>query len=214
ITGGNGFQVYTNGGFSTTTNNITVHHNVIDGVGKHGINLADGTGSNVLVYDNLVTNTQFSGLRFNTVNLANASVLSNTFYNTALAASAKQGSYGVISNDWNLPAGSVKFVNNIFYASNGAYLLGGSTAFSGLEGTWSDDLWFNGADGAPTFATGAVSLDPLFVRAGSDFHLGSGSPAIGAGSSTTSSVVADDLYGTLRTANIDIGAVAVPAAAK
>ena len=209
ITGGNGFQVYTNGGFSTVTNNINVHHNVIDGVGKHGINLADGTGNNVQVTDNLIANTQYSGLRFNTTNLSNAKVWSNTFYNTALGASAKQGgNYGVISNDWNLPAGSVSFVNNIFYASPGSSLLGGSTPFSGKEGGWTNNLWFNGADGAPSFASAAVILDPLFVSAGSDFRLGVGSPAIAAGSKSASTLVTDDLYGTARTSTVDIGAVA------
>lgn len=208
ITGGNGFQVFTNGGFSTVTNNIAVHHNVIDGVGKHGINLADGTGNNVQVYDNLIMNTQYSGLRFNTTDLANAKVWSNTFYNTVLSTSAKQGSnYGVISNDWNLPAGSLSFANNIFYASRGSGFLGGSVSFSGKEGSWANNLWFNGAGGAPGFATAAVTLDPLFVSAGSDFHLNAGSPAIGAGSTTASPLVSDDLYGTARTSTVDIGAV-------
>ncbi|MBW8760427.1 MAG: hypothetical protein JF586_22800, partial [Burkholderiales bacterium] len=207
ITGGNGFQVYTNGGFSTTTNNITVHHNVIDGVGKHGINLADGTGSNVQVDDNLVANTQYSGLRFNTTTLANAKVWSNTFYNTVLNANAKSAGYGVISNDWSLPAGSVSFVGNIMYASAGSQFLAGAVGFSGREGTWANNLWFNGA-GMPSFASASVSANPMFVSAGSNFHLSAGSPAIATGGTTAATLVKDDLYGKARAATVDIGAVA------
>ena len=208
ITGGNGFQIYTNGGFSTTTNNVSLHHNIIDGVGKHGINLADGSGSNIQVYDNLVANTQYSGLRFNTTSLSNSKVWSNTFYNTGLSSPGKSGSYGVVSSDWNLPSGSVSFVNNIFYASAGSHLIGGSTSFSGQEGKWMDNLWFNGNDAVPSFATGSVNANPLFMNVGSDFHLASTSPAIGTGSTTASTLVTTDLFGTARASSMDIGAVA------
>jgi len=164
------------------------------------------------VYDNLVANTQYSGLRFNTTSLSNSKVWSNTFYNTGLSSPGKSDSYGVISDDWNLPSGSVSFVNNIFYASAGSHLIGGSTGFTGTEGTWSANLWFNGADPAPAFATASISLDPLFVNTGSDFHLATGSPAIGAGTTSASSLVSDDLFGTGRAAHVDIGAVAFLAA--
>jgi len=109
-----------------------VHHNVVDGVGKHGINLADGSGANIRVYDNLVMNTQYSGLRFNTVDLSGAKVWSNTFYNTSIAGI--KNAYGAVSNDWGLPPGSVSFVDNIFYSASGKKILGGSVGFSGLEG--------------------------------------------------------------------------------
>ena len=205
VTGGNGLQIYTNGGFSTVTNNLAFHHNVVDGIGKHGINLADGTGANIRVYDNLVANTQYSGLRFNTVDLSGAKVWSNTFYNTSI--SGIKGSYGAVSNDWNLPAGSVSFVNNIFYTSSGKTNLGGDVGFSGAEGTWASNLWFNGTDAVPSWATAAVHADPKFVSAGTDYHLGTGSPAIGAGGATPGTLVKDDIFGTARGSTVDIGAV-------
>jgi hypothetical protein len=155
----------------------------------------------------VVANTQYSGLRFNTTNLSNAKVWSNTFYNTGLSSAGKSGSYGVISDDWNLPAGSVSFVNNIFYASAGSHFIGGSTSFSGKESTWANNLWFNGTDAVPSFAAASVNANPLFVSAGSDYHLVTTSPAIGTGSSTTSSMVTNDLYGTTRSGSADIGAV-------
>jgi len=208
ITGGNGLQIYTNGGFSTVTNNVAFHHNVVDGIGKHGINLADGTGANIRVYDNLVANTQYSGLRFNTVDLAGAKVWSNTFYNTSITGI--KNAYGAVSNDWGLPAGSVTFVDNIFYTASGKTNLGGDVGFNGLEGAWLNNLWFNGSDAVPTFAIGAVQADPKFVAAGTDFHLATGSPALGVGNTTVSTLVKDDLYGTQRKSALDIGAVAKP----
>jgi len=206
ITGGNGLQIYTNGGFSTVTNNVAFRHNVIDGVGKHGINLADGSGANIRVYDNLVENTQYSGLRFNTVNLSGARIWSNTFYNTSIAGAGS--AYGAVSNDWNLPAGSVSFVNNIFYTASGKTYVGGDGGLSGSEGAWTNNLWFNGTDAVPVFATASVHADPKFVAAGTDFHLATGSPAIGTGATTTSTLVKDDLYDTVRKSAVDIGAIA------
>ena len=206
IPGGNGLQIFTNGGLSAVTNNLAFHHNVVDGIGKHGINLADGTGANIRVYDNLVMNTQYSGLRFNTVDLSGAKVWSNTFYNTSITGI--KNAYGAISNDWNLPPGSVSFVNNILYTASGKTNLGGDGGFSGAEGAWANNLFFNGSDAVPSFATASVHADPKFVAAGTDFHLATGSPAIGTGSSTTSTLVKDDVYGTARKSAVDIGAVA------
>ncbi|HEY9025881.1 MAG TPA: hypothetical protein VIP05_16385 [Burkholderiaceae bacterium] len=206
ITGGNGLQIYTNGGFSTVTNDVAFHHNVVDGIGKHGINLADGSGANIRVYDNLVMNTQYSGLRFNTVDLSGAKVWSNTFYNTSITGI--KNAYGAVSNDWNLPANSVSFVNNIFYTASGKTNIGGDGGFSGSEGNWTDNLFWNGSDAVPSWATGSVHADPKFVATGSDFHLATGSPAIGTGSSSTATLVKDDVYGTGRKSAVDIGAVA------
>jgi hypothetical protein len=205
IPGGNGLQVFTNGGFSTVTNNIAFHHNILDGIGKHGINLADGSGSNIRIWNNLVANVQFSGLRFNTTDLQGAKIWSNTFYNTSIKGAPNL--YGVVSNDWNLPAGSVSFVDNIFYAAPHTTFLGGSVGFSGTEGSWASDLWFNGTDGVPAFATAAKTGDPKFVAAGSDYRPGAGSAAIGTGSASVNSLVKDDLFGDPRGASFDIGAI-------
>lgn len=191
ITGGNGLQIYTNGGFSDVTNNVSFHHNVVDGVGKHGINLADGSGSHIKVFDNLVLNTQYSGLRINSVDLKGAKVYNNTFYNTSLKGASDY--YGALSNDWGLKVGAVDFVNNILRPAPGTRYTGGSVGFDGTEGSWSNDLWFGGVEGVPGFAQAPVAADPKFVAAGSDFHLHAGSPAINAGSGAVSALVKDDL---------------------
>jgi hypothetical protein len=48
------------------------------------------------------------------------------------------------------------------------------------------------------------------VAAGTDFHLATGSPAIGVGNTTVGTLVRDDVYGTPRKGALDIGAVAKP----
>lgn len=208
ITGGNGFQIFTNGGFSETTNNVAFHHNVVDGTAKHGINLADGTGKNVTVYDNVVAHTQLGALRFNTTDLQGAKVYNNTFYAASQLAGIDPQRSGVILNDWNLAAGAVDFVNNVIEPTPGTWYLSGSVGFDGHEGAWADDLWFGGANPIPGFAQAPVAGDPKFVAAGSDFHLLAGSAAIDAGSAVVAPLVTNDLDQLARPRGLgyDIGA--------
>ena len=208
ITGGNGFQIFTNGGFSETTNNVAFHHNIVDGVGKHGINLADGTGRNVVVYDNVVAHTQLGALRFNTTDLQGAKVYNNTFYAASLLPGIDPQRSGVILNDWNFSAGAVDFYDNVIVPSPGTWYLSGSVGFDGHEGTWANDLWFGGANPIPGFAQAPVAGDPKFVAPGTDFHLRSGSAAIDAGSAAVAPLVTTDLDQLARPRGLgyDIGA--------
>ena len=120
IYGGNGFQTYINGSNGTDSgSHIHVHHNLIHDVRKHGINIADGTYQDVLIYNNIVYNTFGSGLRFNANGLTGAKVYNNVFYNVATNTPyAKAGYVGAVSNDWGFPNGAVDFKNNIFYPGN------------------------------------------------------------------------------------------------
>jgi len=120
--------------------------------------------------------------------------------------------YGAVSNDWNLQAGAVSFVDNIFVPAPGTNYVGGSVGF-GADGkaTWASDLWFGGHDGVPSFASAARTGDPKFVAAGTDYHLGSGSGAIGTGSAAVSPLVVVDLDGRTRASPWDIGAYAASA---
>ena len=83
-----------------------------------------------------------------------------------------------------------------------------SVGFSGAEGSWANDLWFNALNGVPSFATSAVKANPMFVSPGSDYHLATGSPAIGTGGTTASTLIKDDLYGKARASTLDIGTIA------
>jgi len=208
ITGGNGLQIFTNGGFSTVTNNVAFHHNIVDGVGKHGLNLADGTGRNITIYDNVIAHTQLAGLRFNTTDLQGAKVYDNTFYATSMLPGLDPQRSGALFNDWNLPAGAVDFVDNIFVPTPGTGYLSGSVGFDGHEGAWLNDLWFGGVYPVPGFAQSPVTGDPKFVAPGSDYHLQAGSAAVDAGSDVVAPLVTNDLEQRARPqgAAYDIGA--------
>lgn len=206
IRDGNGFQSYVNGGNgSNVTNNISLHHNLIHNVSKHGINIADQTGNNVTVWNNVVYNVTYAAVRFNTTILSGAKIYNNTFYNTNQAGSPN---YGALTNDWNLAAGSVDVINNVFAVAAGTPYNAGSNGMPANAGTITRNLWWNGS-GSYSIDTSPVHADPKFVAAGSDFHLQATSPAKDVGSATVASLVADDYdairarpYGTA----IDIGA--------
>jgi hypothetical protein len=210
IRDGNGFQVYVNGGNgSTEANNISLHHNLIHDVSKHGVNIGDGTKNNVKVWNNVVYNVQYAAIRFNTTGLHGAQIFNNTFYNTDLQGDPTRP-YGALTNDWNLPAGSMDVENNIFYVATGTPYNSGSNGVPASAGTFAHNLWFNGI-GSVSIDSAPITLDPRFVNAAAgDFHLQSASPAIGAGShsATVTSLVNTDFDLNARsTTTMDIGAL-------
>lgn len=206
IRDGNGFQVYVNGGNgSDVANNISLHHNLIHDVSKHGINIADGAKNNVAIWNNIVYSTAYAALRFNTVDLNGARIFNNTFYQTNLSGNS---SYGALTNDWNLPAGAMDVENNIFYVAPGTPYNSGSNGVTANAGTFTHNLWFNGT-GSTDPDTAPIAGDPQFVNtAGADFHLQASSPAIGAGSAAVLTQVTNDFDLTQpRSAPIDVGAL-------
>ncbi len=210
ISGGNGIQQYNNGsnGNFYPTNNILIHHNIIhDVTDKHGINIADGSGSGFLIYNNSVYNTYYSGIRFNTTDLNNAKIYNNTFYNTNTASNPN---HAAISNDWTLASNAVDIRNNIFWPHTNTKYNGGSVGMSAGLGTVTNNLWYGGSDAVPTFDSAPKTGNPSFVSAGTDFHISSAaSPAVDAGSSGVSAVVTNDYdISTLRPqgSGFDIGA--------
>ena len=206
IRSGNGFQVYVNGGNgSTMANNVNFHHNLVHDVSKHGINIADNMRNNLQVWNNIVYNAQFAALRFNTNILNGAKIYNNTFFNTNQSGNT---AYGAITNDWNLPVGSLDIENNIFYVASHTPYNSGSNGVPANAGVIAHNLWFNGS-GSTAFDTAPALQDPLFANAaGADFHLQAGSPAAGNGSATVLTVVGND-YDLLtpRTVPVDIGAL-------
>lgn len=204
VRSGSGFQIYVNGGNgSTSASNVNFHHNQIHDVVKQGINLADGTKNGIQIWDNLVYRMGLAGLRLNTVDLHGAKIYNNTFYATNQQMNAL---FAVVTNTWNLPDGAMDVQNNIFVATTGTGYVGGTVATKASQAAFDHNLWFNGA-GSPTLDAHPVLGDPQFVAAGSDFHLHSGSVAIGAG--TSLSLVTTD-YDLLRprTTPMDLGALA------
>ncbi|TFW09436.1 right-handed parallel beta-helix repeat-containing protein [Oxalobacteraceae bacterium OM1] len=194
IPGGSGFQTYVNGSNgSDTTGNVSLHHNLIDGVGKHGINLADGTRENVRIYNNVVRNTAQAGLRLNTMVLSNARVYNNTFYYTNLL---RKPGYGALMNDWRLPLRALDLQNNIFVPSPGTELTGGTVGLSSLSGTIHRNFWHG--DKPPVFDSYAQSGTLRFADPDRDLHLRPGSWAIDAGSPAVATLVKNDYDITTR----------------
>ena len=207
IRDGNGFQVYVNGSNgSNVSNNISLHHNLIRNVSKHGLNIADGARNNVKIWNNIVYNVQYSAIRFNTANLHGAQVFNNTFYNTNIA---RNNYYGAISNDWTLAAGSVDIENNIFVVVENTPYNSGSNGVPASAGIISKNLWFNSAN-STSFDSAPVTHDPKFVTPGSDFHLQIASPAIGVGAvgAPITALVTTDFDTKIRsTMTLDLGAL-------
>jgi hypothetical protein len=202
ITDGSGFQVYTNDGVASTTNNVSFHHNMIHDTNKYGINVADGSANGFVYYDNIVYNTGWGCLRFNTNTLHGAKIYNNTFYNCVT-----RSGYGVVNNDWNFPSDALDMKNNILYADTSGTYSGGSVGMSGSIGTVSNNLFYNGID-SDGWDSHPISGNPLFLSITTlDLHLSVGSPAIGAGSTAVATVVTTDYSLSPRSAtSIDIGA--------
>jgi hypothetical protein len=204
VTDGTGFQVYVDGtNGSSSANDVVFHHNMIDNIAKYGMNIADGSSKGFLYYDNVVYNTAYGCLRFNTVTLSDAKIYNNTFYDCS-----SHSGYGVITNDWNFPAGALDMENNIFYASSGGSYSGGSVGMSGGIGTVTHNLFYNGDDGDGWDAH-PISGNPLFMSLSGTMNLGlqSSSPAIGAGSTAVAPIVTTDYNLNPRSStSIDVGA--------
>src|SRR6185312_2785176 len=176
VTDGSGFQVYIDDGYADTTNNVSFHHNMITNVNKYGINIADGSASGFVYYDNVVSGAGWGCLRFNTTTLSGAKIYNNTFANCS-----NRSGYGVVNNDWNFSSNALDMENNILYANSGGSYSGGSVGMSKGDGTITNNLFFNGSAGDDTWDSHPVTGNPLFISLSTpDLHLQSGSAAIGA----------------------------------
>ena len=114
IRGGNGVQVYSLVG---NVDDVSIHHNVIKNIGKHGINITDGARNNIAIWNNIVTDTDVYGLRLaSTALLRGARVYNNTFFNDLIAGIPGGAYNAVISNtDANLTTTNIDIRNNIIW---------------------------------------------------------------------------------------------------
>jgi Divergent InlB B-repeat domain len=202
IWGGNGFQIHVGAGVTGVANNIRFHHNVIHDVGKHGINIADGAQNNIAVWNNLVYNTTYAGIRFGgTSYVRDLKLYNNTFYNTATSGTTDPSSaanFAALTNEM-VPnaANQIDVRNNIFFPASGTrYIIDMNGAFGNTSniGPVTHNLWFGGTGTNPatTFSINSLQGNPAFVLSGSNFHLDAGSPAIDKGTAIVSSLVKDD----------------------
>ena len=158
IFGGNGIQTFCGG--SCSINNLSFHHNVINGVGKHGINIADVV-ANLRIYNNVIMNTDIAGIRFKSNNMVGAKVFNNTFFNSDLL-NGNSPFRSVLMNDGTLLAGSLEIRNNIFVPGNAnRNFEGGDSNFASVAATMSHNLRFNGTGTATGISN--QSSNPLFI---------------------------------------------------
>ena len=183
VTGGSGFQIFVNGGNgSNYASHVHFHHNLISDVAKYGINIADGSTADIAIYDNVVYNISGPGLRFNTNTLRGARIFNNTFYGSDTNGNDYDG---IITNDWWFPKNALTMRDNIFVLTSSRIpYSGGSVGMYAGAGIITHNLYWGGR-GTPNFDRAPIIGDPRFVRPGSNFHLRTGSPAIGAGGGFT-----------------------------
>jgi hypothetical protein len=208
IHSGKGIQLYSNGGNgSESINHVRLHHNLVRRVTQFGINIADGSQDDIAIFDNIVTDAQVGGLRFNTNTLHGCRVYNNTFYNNNTLDSEI---HGVLMNDWGFPGDALDMRNNIFWARNGTPYAAGSVGFDDAIGVIRRNLWFGAGDTGFGFDANPLHADPQLVDPGTDFHIASvASPAVDAGDATSASLVTNDFdadHPRPQGAAIDVGA--------
>jgi hypothetical protein len=195
-----GIQLY-NG--SVGTYNINLHDNMVYNIRCDGLNpqSVDATKGFFNIYNNVVyhagTGPDPGDLANYTCLYSGGSGTMQVYNNTFYDCGSRGGGSGAILG----PGLPTVFRNNIIYATGSEpYLEGGSSSITG-----SNNLWF-GAGNGPSQTTANVNADPMFVTAGSDFHLQSSSPAIDAGVTISSLIL--DIAGVSRPqgAGYDIGA--------
>lgn len=153
----------------------------------------------------------YSGMQFGDTGMT-AKVWNNTFY---LNAGGNIGNQSAGDIDlYGDSTSSYDFSDNIFYAQPPGQFY---TNFIVLETTGpaktgANNLFFSNGNSnavAPSFVTGSITVNPLFVNPSTtygtaDFHVQSGSPVIGAGSSAL--VIATDIEGTTHPTPPSLGA--------
>jgi hypothetical protein len=176
---GYGVQVYQGADFVSANNN-TVKNNKIWNTGQNGLGrslnaMILSSGDNNVAYNNILWDNQ-GGIDVN-YNAPNAKVYNNTIYHNTTHG----GNCIAIAQ-----ANGAIFRNNI--------------------------CWQNGFDGIQNYDGSSITsdhnlfgVDPVFANVGiANFHLGSGSPAIGTG--VIISLVSTDIDGNPRSTPYDIGA--------
>lgn len=201
ISGGSGIQ-WNNNSATDTFDNMSCHHNWIEGVTKYGINCGNSI-TNLDVYNNVVLDCMLHAIRFDVLpDITTINVLHNIFMQTRTA-----GAYTVmVGQTWsNQTAGAINFKFNICaftddhsdsltsFTNFGA----GDTALDMSQNIWWD---FKGTiTDLPTQDTDPIHADPLFTSiALSDYTYLAGSPAIAGCTEPSPLAIADDFYGVDR----------------
>jgi hypothetical protein len=194
IVGGNGIQIYS----PVFVDDVSIHHNIIHDVGKHGLNIVDGSRNNIVIWSNLVYNTAYAGVRLGSDELHDLKLYNNTFYNTGMMGDTP--SSGSLTNDMSAGKDQLDIRNNIFWPHPGSgYNRGaGNAELAGPIGPISHNLWYGGSGANPGagFSSDSLNADPRFasVTPGrEDFHLQDDSPALAGGTRAVAALVTTDI---------------------
>lgn len=149
--------------YATYSRDVEIYNNEVDSAGNGMVVTAEqrGTASNIKIYNNIVRNNTYYGIRIAKFDLGgytnNISVINNTFYNNA--------SYGIEVSNTEIQ--NVIIRNNISLGNgSGNYIISSQTPGSQIIADHN-----------------LISGDAKFVNASSgDFRLSNGSPAIDSGS--------------------------------
>jgi len=206
ITGGNIIQTYSAGGDIT---NVYIHHNFLDGGTRYGLNIGAETQGDIYIWDNVVKNSAYAGLRTDTnYPIGEIYVFNNTFHNVDTA----DASGAAIKNTANLGAVIFEFKNNLVIpsANSSGYTSPDNSSGWGA-GIFENNFWYGkgaapGLDSSPVAGSG--TSDPGFVDVNNgDLHLSSTSPGRNTGVLPTVGILTD-YDGNPRTmgVSIDVGA--------
>jgi hypothetical protein len=183
---------------------ISLHDNLIHDDPCDGINIAsvDPSQGKVEAYNNLIYHVglgpdpadgeaSYSCIRMAEDNNNGSTPSGNAevYNNTLVDCGSHVGTYGW-SGTLAIAGGSVGLDarNNIAYQLSGEFFTNSGGTASGLTLAGSNNIWFGGNQAAPSWTTSNIIADPLFVNTSiNNFHLQSGSPAVDAGITISSS---------------------------
>lgn len=205
-----GIHVYDQEGCGGWTGPIAIHDNVVVNQGGNSINIDLGNCTSFSaapvfkIYNNVVvTSNDYVSSGYG-VPIAAYRINSkhSTFYiyNNTVYGYGAQNSFNV---------GTINYHNNIMVDTR-------NIPYSGTNAptSQSNNLFYSTANASlalPSWATGALNVDPLFVDpAGRDFRLKANSPAVNKGADVVLGVVSTDFFGqALKSGTVSIGALGV-----
>ena len=167
------------------SNNNTIHNNLLYDNTAEGIQFHNSGGHSI--FNNTIYQSGGKGIAINPDAKSNSVIKNNIIYMVS-------SGYCVWVSSDGFGTGTV--VNYNDYYPTGTAIVG---QFAGTDYSTLSD-W----QGGTSQDVNSISADPLFITAGSDFHLGDYSQCIGAGA--TSGAPTDDIEGNARGNPPDIGA--------